>query len=306
MDRDGHVPVVLSVIIPCFNAGARLEEQLAALTRQRCPFEWEILLVDNGCTDDTMARAARWRDRLPLRILDGAGQRGTAHATNVGIRAARGDYLGFCDQDDVVADDWAPALVAALREHPFVGCRLELRTLNTAAAAAARRLNLDKGLEPTFENCPPAAGSCGMGVRRSVIDRIGPFDPRMEGWEDIELCWRIQLSGVPLAFAGNAVVHYRLRSRLDDLARQTARYGRAARLLVRWYAAHGLVSTPAARERPSRVLRRIVRIAARLPRVVWRADTLTPWVADLAFQIGWYRGGRLMVPPDRPKVSSLA
>jgi hypothetical protein len=39
---------------------------------------------------------------------------------------------------------------------------------------------------------------------------------------------------------------------------------------------------------------------------MWRADTLAAWVADLCFQIGWYRGARTILPRDRPNVSSLA
>ncbi|HEX2804591.1 MAG TPA: glycosyltransferase family 2 protein, partial [Kineosporiaceae bacterium] len=96
----------LSVVIACLNAQDVLGVQLAALAGQECPVPWELLLCDNGSTDGTVALAESWADRLPLRVIDASGVRGSGPARNAGAEAARGEWLGFCDADDEVGSGW--------------------------------------------------------------------------------------------------------------------------------------------------------------------------------------------------------
>lgn len=62
--RNTEVMPELSVIIPCFNAEQTLGQQLEALSNQVCGRRWEVVLSNNGSTDDSIAVAERYRNRL--------------------------------------------------------------------------------------------------------------------------------------------------------------------------------------------------------------------------------------------------
>src|SRR3712207_4277359 len=85
-------PLKLSVVIPCLNAASTIAVQLAALSRQSWPGEWEVIVADNGSTDRSRRIAESYGDRLPgLRVVDASDRRGQAHARNLGAAAATGD-----------------------------------------------------------------------------------------------------------------------------------------------------------------------------------------------------------------------
>jgi len=212
----------LSVILPCFNGAATIGVQLEALTRQSWSGGWEVVVCNNGSTDDSMAVVERYRDRLPkLRIVDvydGAGERrGVARSYTVGFAAARGDAFVLCEADDEVADGWLRKLGNALTRYPFVAAAIDYERLN---AAAFRPLGLpqqsvEAGLStfsgPTFW---PYASGCSMGLRRSTYEAIGDPDEACGACWDTDYCWRAHLAGIELTFVPEAIVHYRLRSTL--------------------------------------------------------------------------------------------
>src|SRR5512135_2983357 len=91
-----------SVIVCTFNRCRMLEGNLAALSRQQVPggVDWEVIVVDNNCTDDTAKLIDRMSAGFPtiLRRVEEAKQ-GLSNARNRGIRAAHGRYLLFTDDD---------------------------------------------------------------------------------------------------------------------------------------------------------------------------------------------------------------
>ncbi|RUT11687.1 hypothetical protein DSM107010_30140 [Chroococcidiopsis cubana SAG 39.79] len=75
----------LSVIIPSYNEAGTISGQLEALTTQQWYQPWEIIISDNGSTDETVAIAEQYQERLPnLQIVDSSDRQGAAHARNVG------------------------------------------------------------------------------------------------------------------------------------------------------------------------------------------------------------------------------
>jgi hypothetical protein len=224
-------------VIACRNAADVLAVQLAALERQPCPVPWEVLICDNGSTDATVALAESWADRLPLRVIDAAGIAGAGPARNAGVRAARGEYLGFCDADDEVGDDWLVTLVRALDAHTFVAGRLEARRLNSPRVVRSRPLQQQTELQRSSAAVGlPHAGGGNLGIHRSVFLAVGGFDPTVRYLQDTDLCWRVQRAGHPLVFVPELVVHVRLRSTLRGMYRQGRNYGACQALLERRYA----------------------------------------------------------------------
>jgi len=105
--------------------------QLEALANQQWSELWEVVVADNGCTDESMVIVERYWGKIPnLSIVDASARRGQPYALNVGARAANGKALAFCDVDDEVTPGWVAAMGEALSKYDFVACRFEAKKLN--------------------------------------------------------------------------------------------------------------------------------------------------------------------------------
>lgn len=102
----------ISVLLPTRNAGRHLADALDSVAGQPRLAELEVLLVDGGSTDDTLAVADRYTSRLPLTILEGPATGNWAASANVALRAASGEYISLLHQDD----EWLPQRVTSLRD----------------------------------------------------------------------------------------------------------------------------------------------------------------------------------------------
>jgi GT2 family glycosyltransferase len=224
---------VVSVVIACRNAEATLGAQLSALSRQECPVPWNVVISDNGSTDRTVAVARRYADRFAeMIIVDSSERAGAGYARNVGCRATPARLLVFCDADDVAGPGWLAAMVKAVERDRFVAGRFDATRINDAHTLRSRTLQQSIGLqESPFGPGLPHAGAGNLGVTRDVFFSVGGFDPEVGTLEDTDLCWRIQLTGVPLVFCPQALMHVRLRSSLRSMWRQGQSYGLASALL---------------------------------------------------------------------------
>ncbi len=97
---------MVSVIVPAYNAAATIERCLASVQAQSCP-DWELLVVDDASTDDTVQKiAAQAATDSRIRLLRNTANSGMpAVPRNLGIAEARGRFLAFLDADDT----WEPA-----------------------------------------------------------------------------------------------------------------------------------------------------------------------------------------------------
>lgn len=231
----------VTVVVPCLNAADTIGGQLDALARQQLPEPWEVVVADNGSTDGTAEVVHRWADRLPgLRVVDASQRRGAGHARNRGVEAARGESVAFADADDEVGDGWLAALGVMLRNHEFVACRQDNEKLNEPWVRASRERKFVAAL-PTLPFPPhlPYAGAGTLAIRRELHIRAGGFDPSL-GLEDLDYCIRVQLVGPRLQFAPEAVIHYRYRSSLGGIFRQSYTYGRGMAALQRKHKPRGV------------------------------------------------------------------
>ncbi|MGH7388521.1 MAG: glycosyltransferase [Candidatus Rokuibacteriota bacterium] len=280
--------------MPCRNAAATIADQLQALAVQQEPEPWELIVADNGSTDATREVVEAFRHRFhALRIVDASARVGRPHACNAAVRVSRSAALAFCDADDEVAPGWVRAMSAALDTHPFVAGRLDIEKLNEPWARA-RPWPQQHGLQrlPYPPRLPHAAG-CNLGVRRELHDAVGGFDESLARLQDTDYCFRLQLAGVGLHYAPEAVVHYRLRHTLRGLFEQSRAWGRYNVVL---YVKYRQPDTRLAR--PWRVyLRRWVRIVRLLRHLDDRSKRAT-CVELLGWQVGLLEGAlRHRVPP---------
>jgi glycosyltransferase involved in cell wall biosynthesis len=194
------VPVAMdvSVVMPVRNGMPHLAVQLDALARQTYQGRWEVIISDNGSTDDSAAAIQAVADQVPVRVIDSRDAPGAAGARAKAARAAAGRLLLFVDADDIAADDWVERMAAALQEYDAVGGHIDDVSLNTGSVVTWRPPLTPGELPRPFGLLPHAlAGNCGL--RREVYEQIGGFDPAFNyAAEETDLFWRVQLAGYQL------------------------------------------------------------------------------------------------------------
>ena len=215
-------PELLSVIIPNWNGARYLPTCLDALRRQTYA-RLEVILVDNGSSDESIALVER---DYPETVLLQLGKNwGLAGAVNRGIAAARGEVIAPLNNDTEVTPDWAAALMETLVTHPEAGQAAskillfdQRDTLHSAGDAyRVDGIPVNRGVWQKdvgqYDHQEYIWGGCGGAVayRRSMLDDIGLFDEDFFMYcEDVDLNWRAQLAGYRCVFAPRAVVYHRL------------------------------------------------------------------------------------------------
>ncbi|MCK9985524.1 MAG: hypothetical protein AzoDbin1_01996 [Azoarcus sp.] len=195
MTRTTETPTV-SVIIPAWNAAWCVGRAIDSVFAQEYR-DFELIVVDDGSTDDTAAVLATYADRLQVVTKPNGGM---SSARNAGIRAARGLYLAFLDADD----RWLPyklaRQVAMLGSHPELAfCAavatiedLQGRTLGEWRGAQGRTADVAE----VFENhTAVAGGASAVLARRDLVTRLGGFDETLAGAEDTDLWIRLAAHG---------------------------------------------------------------------------------------------------------------
>jgi glycosyltransferase involved in cell wall biosynthesis len=225
--------MTVSVILPSFNAERWITDQLAGLAAQNYPDEWELIVADNGSTDNTRTVTLNSRSRFSrLTVIDASGVRGPSHARNQGALAASGDLLLFTDADDIVCQHWIARLSDGLRDSPIVTGPVE-HFVDTGTAPG-------HGAQPPRER--PRAGQfdpligCNMGVTRGLFFELGGFDETLAfGWSDFDFGLRANLRGIPIAWVEQAIVQRRRPRSVRALWKKEFTYGRGWTTLERRY-----------------------------------------------------------------------
>jgi glycosyltransferase involved in cell wall biosynthesis len=285
----------LSVIIPCLNAAQTIMMQLEALAGQCWSEPWEVIVADNGSTDDTLGVIGQFCARFHnIRIIDAADRRGSAHARNVGARSAMGEALAFCDADDVVAPGWVAAIGETLLKYDFVASRMEWEKLNPPWIHRNRGKPQQDGLQRvSYPPYLPHAGGSGLGVKHSLHDMVGGFDESLPRLMDTDYCFRIQRTGVKLHFVADAVVHVRQRDTFPDIFHQARLWAMYNILMYKRYRLPGERLVHPWR-RHAYAWRGIIRSLPQIRSLEGRVQ----WIRRLGRQIGLLQGSiRYLVPP---------
>ncbi|NKB87379.1 MAG: glycosyltransferase [Acidobacteria bacterium] len=214
-----------SIVIPTFNEATRIDVQLRALAEQVDCAPFEVIVADNGSTDDLSGVLASYADTLQLRLIDASSRRGPAHARNAGARMASTDLLLFCDADDRVSPEWVGALQRALAHAAMVtGAVLyvERDTLQRQPAPGAPRPPIAPRL---FFGKVPFAQTSNLGIRRALFEDLAGFDSALICAEDADLTIRAQVLGESLVWETSASIWYGRREGIRATAKQFFRYG---------------------------------------------------------------------------------
>lgn len=275
------------MILPVLDGEEHIGDQLAALAAQTYRGEWELVVVDNGCGDRSMDIVRTWAPRLPsVTTVDATARRGLNRARNAGAAAARGDFLAFCDADDVATPGWLDAMAEGAARGDIVGGRLEWETLNDSVVRAWRpqAAMTDLPIDIDHGFLPYAAGG-NMGVWARAAREIG-WDERFEfGSSDHGFSWNAQLAGYRLVYAPNALMRQRFRRTIWATARQHYRYGRSGPQLQRAFRGAGL-EPPDNRE----AVREWRRLAVSIPHLWGSREDRGRWVMAASMRLGRLTG----------------
>jgi len=220
-----------SIIIPTWNGAQHLPACLDALRAQRggaarggegAPSGHEVIVVDNGSTDDTAEVLARYPEARALVLPRNLG---FARAVNAGIRAARGDVLVLLNNDTEAEPGWLAALLAALDGDPTIGAatskvrlfdrRDRLHTTGDVVAATGMAGNrgvweVDRGQHDTARDVFGASAAAAA-YKRALFEDIGLFEAAFVSYyEDVDLAVRARLAGWRTVYAPEAVVYHKL------------------------------------------------------------------------------------------------
>lgn len=183
----------LSIIIPCFNERKFIAACLSSITEHLRDFDYEIVIVDNGSTDDS-AVVARQFPRVSVHIIP----RSTiSFARNYGVRQSRGELLAFVDSDILVTRAWTNKLLALM--HAGVDCESYLG--GYAYSIRESPSLIERAWFATILMVSPRYLSGGnIVVGRSAFDRLQGFDDFLQTGEDVEFCTRALRAGLQIDF----------------------------------------------------------------------------------------------------------
>lgn len=271
----------VSVVIPVYNGASTLAEQLTALAGQQTHRPFEVVISDNGSTDETVEVAVRAADLFAAFTIVDSGQiQGVSHARNEGARAALGHKLLICDADDVVCPQWVEVLSNGLDRYDAVGGAARIDRLNRPEVVGTQP-PVTSGLGRIFGFLPYALGAC-IGVKRDVLLALGGFDSSFNrGHEEADFAWRLQLAGYSLGWCPEAIVDYRQRPDSYGAARQHFYYAKSSVLLWCRYATDHPLRPISFRGSLGTLLRRMLKSY----RLIWASTR-----RDQARALGWAMG----------------
>src|SRR5438552_1016904 len=221
---------LVSVIVCSYNGGKTLAACLDSLGKLNYP-EYEVILVDDGSTDDTAYIAAQFPQ---VRYIHQSNH-GLSHARNTGAAAAaKGEVLAYTDSDCMADVDWLYYLIGTLVSGDYAGVGGPNITppaqnwIQACVAAAPGGPSHVLLTDTIAEHIP----GCNMAFYRWAFESAGGFDPEYhKAGDDVDFCWRIQQAGWVIAFSPTAIVwHYR-RFTLRAFLKQQDGYGEAESLL---------------------------------------------------------------------------
>jgi glycosyltransferase involved in cell wall biosynthesis len=197
--------VIISIIIPALNEEKMIGRCLESLTRLAfARDQFEVLVVDNGSRDSTLAIAESFKDRLNLKVLQQAGVRISA-LRNLGAGTASGDILAFLDADCLAPADWLDRIFA-LAPADGSGVLGAHYLLPEDSSWVGRTWHRYQEAPKSGEVSHVPAGDLIM--RREDFLKLDGFDESIQTNEDYELCDRARKAGMHVrAFPQIGVVH---------------------------------------------------------------------------------------------------
>jgi len=208
--RPNAANIAVSIVVPTRGRPQMLNRCMASLVLQDFdPARFEIIIVDDGPSDDTREVVSGWTSHTSGRgpaitYIPSMGPHGPAAARNHGWRAARGSIIAFTDDDTIARTDWLRNGVQAFGDHVHAVCgRVVMPLKKTPTDYELDAKNLETA-EFVTANC-----FC----RKRVLEDLGGFDERFQfAWrEDSDLHFRLLEYHANIVYETKAVMVHPIR-----------------------------------------------------------------------------------------------
>jgi GT2 family glycosyltransferase len=228
----------ISVVIPVHNSRETIGKCLESLGRLDHP-SFETIIVDDGSTDDTAEICESYGRVRVIRASKG----GPSRARNIGIEAARGEFVAFTDGDCIVDPMWLTELEKGFVSSDVAGVGGDQQSPEDESDFGRmiqdffKTIGFVTGYIKTHEHAIETEHnpSCNSIYRKSVLTETGGFDEALWPGEDVDLDRRITGAGYGLRYNPAAIVrHYRAQT-YAAFASMMRRYGESQWPLVRRY-----------------------------------------------------------------------
>lgn len=185
---------LVTVIIPAYNRSAYIDHTVRSVLEQTYP-SVELIVIDDGSSDGTYERLQAYGDRIQLLTHEGHANKGQSAALNLGLKAARGEYIAILDSDDYWAPDKLERQVAYLEAHPDIGLVYCNGYHVDAEGRELHPFHPDDHSEPNDPNallldCYMLLPQSSL-VRSEVFRRAGLFDENLRAAQDHDMLIRI-------------------------------------------------------------------------------------------------------------------
>lgn len=197
----------LSVIIPAYQAEKYIAQAVASVRQQNWPGEMEIIVIDDGSADQTVAVA----ENLNVKVLR-KSQGGAASARNMGLRTATGDLILLLDADDMLTPGSLDAMYDALTAGQVNAVFSMAEDFISPELTDAQKAEL-KPRPTAYGGVLPG---CSL-IRREVFDTIGLFDDTMKSGETV--AWQMKLRDAGIKTVQIPTVTLRRRLHLTNTGR---------------------------------------------------------------------------------------
>jgi GT2 family glycosyltransferase len=203
----------IAVIIPVYNGSAYLAQAIQSALNQTLPAD-EIIVVDDGSTDETLAIAGSF----PFVKVHSQENAGVARSRNRGVELSSSKWIAFLDHDDIWEPRKLEQQMKAIHDTPGVQvCLTGRRNLTQVGNTSKFVLGLPDLLPPPNQidrllyRWLRFVPSCVM-LQRSLFERVGGFDPTLRYSEDWDMWLRIEQAGAVFVCCGEPLLQYRIHS----------------------------------------------------------------------------------------------
>lgn len=217
----------ISLVIPAYNAGGTIEALLDSTLAQTLPRRtYEVIVVDDGSTDETATLAGRYAN---IRVLR-RGNRGPGAARDYGASLARGEIIAYTDADCVLSCDWLEKHVQCHRRHPQVdavgGSVIPAVRLKMGSVRLADHLcSWFNAHDRLPESAPEYLPSANFSVKRRVLAKGVRWSHRRTTGEDVEFCRELRARGMGLRFVPDITLGHVDRATYSGFLRHQYNWG---------------------------------------------------------------------------------
>jgi glycosyltransferase involved in cell wall biosynthesis len=209
----------ISIIIPTFNSAKVLQKCIESLTNQTINGEtYEVIVVDDGSTDETKEVVARY----PVRYIY-QNNSGPAVARNNGVNHAQGEIILFTDADCEPQSNWIEEMIKPMDNPQVIGLKGAYKTRQKELIARLVQIEYEHKYERMNKfKYIDFIDTYSAGYRKDIFLRYGGFDERYPkaSVEDQEFSFRLSHDGYKMVFNPDAIVYHRHSARLMDYLRK--------------------------------------------------------------------------------------